>query len=114
MGKKIGRFCKNNRSKLSNPTLKKPVLSSSASHTLSAINLTQASISYRLVNKHIATNQNKNNISSTDVIQSCVTLRKKYGVQAKYMPTHLTPLNITLPIASVKLHTTTKYPLYGK
>ena len=33
MGKEIGRFYKNNRSKLSTPTLKKPVLSSSAHHT---------------------------------------------------------------------------------
>ena len=114
MGKRIGRFCKNKRSKLSTLKPKQPVLSYSASHTLSATNLTQAYISSRLDNKHITTNQNKNNISNTDVIQSCVTLRKKYSVQATYTPTHLTPLNTTLPIAYDKLLTTTKSPLAGK
>ena len=40
MGKEIGRYFKYNRSKISTPTLKKPVLSSSSAHTSSAGNLT--------------------------------------------------------------------------
>ena len=66
MGKEIGRSYKYNRSKLSTPTLKKPVLSSSAAHTSSAINLTQTFISSQLDNKDITTDQNKNNTSNTD------------------------------------------------
>ena len=114
MGKEIGRFYKHNRSKLFTPTLKKYVLSSSDSHTSSASYSTQTSISYRLDNKHITTNQNKNNTSNTDGVQSCVTPQKNYSVQAKLTPTHLTPFNYTLPITSVKLHTTTKLTPSGK
>ena len=66
MGKKIGRFSKIIDSKLSTTTLKEPILSSSASHTSSASNSTQISISYRLDNKRITPNQNKNNTSNTD------------------------------------------------
>ena len=73
MGKDIGRLYKNNRSKLSTLTLKKPGLSSSASHTSSASNSTRTYISPRLDNKHITTNHNKNNISNKYDIQSCVT-----------------------------------------
>ena len=66
-------------------------------------------------NKHITTNQNKNKISNTDDIQSCVTPQKQnYSVQATFTPTHLTPLNATLTIPSVNLHTTTKLPPAGK
>ena len=115
MGKDISCFYKDNQSNLSTPTLKKPVLSSSAYHTSSASNSTQTSISFRLDNKHITTNNNKNNISNIDDIQSCVTPRKQnYSVQVTSTPTHLTSLNDTLPIASVKLHTTTKLPPSGK
>ena len=68
MGKEIGRSFKYNRSKISTPTLKKPVLSSSAAHTLSASNLTQTFISYHLDNKDSTAIQNKNNTSNTDDI----------------------------------------------
>ena len=34
--------------------------------------------------------------------------KQTYCVQAIFMPTHLTPLNAILPIASIKLHITTK------
>ena len=76
MGKKIGRSFKYNRSKISTPTFKKPVLSSSAVHTLYASNFTGTSSSSKLNNKDITTNQNKNNMSNIDDMHSCVTSRK--------------------------------------
>ena len=106
-----GHLYKENRLKISTPTLKKPVLSSSVSHTSYTSNPTQPSISSRLDNEHISTNHNKNNISNTNHIQSCVTPQKKIKV---FRPTHLTPLNATLSITPVKLHTTTKLPPAGK
>ena len=115
MGKRIGSFYKHNWLKLYTPTIKKPVLSSSDSHTSPASNSTRTPISSRLDNKHITTNQNKNKISNIDDIQSCLTPQKQnYIVQSTYTPTHLTPLNATLPIVYVKLHTTTKLPPAGK
>ena len=77
MGKEIGCFKKINQSELSTKRLKKPVLSYSASHLSSASNSTRTSISYRLDNRQININQNKNNISNTDDIHSCVTPQKK-------------------------------------
>ena len=104
-GKEIGCFFKYNQSKLSTPTLKKPVLSSSAAHASYASNLKRKSISTQLDNKDIFTNQNKNKTSNTDDIHSCVTPREKnYSVQATYKHTSLTLLNTTLPIAPVELH----------
>ena len=115
MGKEIGRYFKYNRSKISTPTLKKPVLSSSAAHTSSASNLTRIFISYHLDNKYSSTIQNKNNTSNTDDIHSCVTPRKQnHSVQATSKSPCLTPLNTTLHIAPVELHTTTKFPLVDK
>ena len=77
MGKEIGCLYKHHRSKLSNPTLKKPVLSSSAAHASSASNSKGTSISSQLDNKDITKNQNSNNTSNTDDIHSCVTPQKK-------------------------------------
>ena len=115
MGKEIGRSYKYNRSKISTPTLKKPVLSSSADHTLYANNSTGTSISSQLDNKDITINQNKNNTSNTDDIQSCVTPQKQnYSVQATSTPTLLTPFKATLPIVPVELHKTKQLPLAGK
>ena len=88
MGKEIGNFFKYNQSKISTPTFKKLVLSSSAAHISSASNSTRTSISYQLDNKDITTNQNKNNTSNTDDIHSCVAHRKKIIV---FKP-HLQPL----------------------
>ena len=102
-------------SKISTPTFKKPVLSSSAAHTSSASNSTQTSISSQLDNKDINKNQKKNNTSNTNDIQSCVTPGKqKNCIQATSKPTDLTPLNATLPIPSIKLHKITKLPPAGK
>ena len=72
MGKEIGRSFKYNWSKISTPTLKEPVISSSAAHTSSASNSTKKFISSQLDNKDITTNQNKNKISNTDNIHSCI------------------------------------------
>ena len=103
MGKEIGRYFKYNRSKISAPTLKKLVLSSSAAHTSSASNLTQISISSQLDNKDSTTNQNMNNISNADDIHSRVPRRKQnYIVQATSTPPCLTPLNTTLSIVPVE------------
>ena len=60
VGKYIGHFFKNNKLKISTQTLKKLVLSSLASHTSYASNSTRTSITSRLGNKDINTNQNKN------------------------------------------------------
>ena len=110
--KEIGRFSKQNQPKQSTPTLKKPVLSSSAAHTPSTINSTGTPISSQLDNKDITANQNKNNTSNTDDIHSCVTPRKKnYSIQATYTSTCLTPLNYILPIAPVELPKKNNYPL---
>ena len=115
IGKEIVRFYKYNRSKISTPTLKKLVYSSSYSHTSSVRNSTQTSISSRLDNKDITTNQNKNNTSNTDDINSWVTPQKQnYSVKDTYTTTHLTPLNDTFPISPVELHTTKKLPTTGK
>ena len=51
MGKDIGRFYKHNRSKISSPTLKKPVLLSSANHTSYTTNSTPNIISHQLQHK---------------------------------------------------------------
>ena len=115
MGKEIGRSFKYNRSKISTPTIKKPVLSSLAAHTSSEINSTQTSILSQLDNKDITTNQNKNNTSNIDDIQSCVTpLKQNYSVKVISKTTHLMPLNAALYLTYVKLHITTKLPLTGK
>ena len=115
MGKEIGRSLKYNQSKISTPTLKKSVLSSSAAHTSYASNSTRTPISYQIDNKDITKNQSKNNTSNTDDIHSCVTSRKhNYSVQVTYTHPRWTPLNTSLPIATVELHTTTKLPPIGK
>ena len=80
MVREIGSFYKNNQLKLSNPNLKKPVLSTLDSKTSSASNSTQTSISSRLDNKHITIKQNKNKISNTDEINLYVTPQKNVTV----------------------------------
>ena len=59
MVKDIGRYFKHIQWKISNPTFKKPVLSSSADHASPASNLTGTFISSKLDNKQINTKQNK-------------------------------------------------------
>ena len=51
MGKEIGCYFKYDRSKISTPTLKKPVLSSSENHTSYTNNSTQTIISSQLENE---------------------------------------------------------------
>ena len=115
MGKEIGRSFKYNRSKISTPTLKKPVLSSSANHTSYTTNLTRTIISYQLENKYSTSNKNTVNISNTDDIHSCVTPQKQnISVQATYTPPHLTPLITTLPLPPVELPKTTQLSPVGK
>ena len=83
MGTEIGRSFKYNWSKMSIPTLKKPVLSYSTAHTSSAGSLTQTFISSHLDNKYSTEIQNKKNTSNTDDIHSCVLSQKQnYSVQA--------------------------------
>ena len=59
MGKETFCCLKYNQSKLSTPTLKKYVLSSSADNTSSASTFTRTFISSQLDNKDITKNQNK-------------------------------------------------------
>ena len=69
----------------------------------------------QLDNKDSTSNQNENNTSNTDDIQSCVTPRKQnYSVQDTSTITNLTPLNTTLYIEPVELHKTKQSPLAGK
>ena len=115
MDKEISRSLKYNKSKISTPTIKKPVISYSAAHTSSASNSIRTSISPQLDNKDSTTTQNKNNTSNTDDIHSCVTTQKQnYSFQATSTPTRLTQLNATLPIAPVELHKTKQLPPAGK
>ena len=58
MGKEIGCSFKYNRPKSSSPTLKKPVLSSSANNTSYTINLTRTIISSPLENEGSTAIQN--------------------------------------------------------
>ena len=104
MGKEIGRSYKYNRPKSSTPTLKKPVLSSSANHT-SCITISNPPVtSHPRQHKGSASNQDKVNISNTDDIHSCVTpKRHNIRVQATSTPPRLTPLITTLPILPVEL-----------
>ena len=106
MGKEIGRYFKYNWSKISTPTL--------TDHTSSASNLTPTFISYHLDNKDSTKIQNKNNTSNIDDIHSCLTPQKKYIFQTTSTPPRLTPLNTTLPVSPVELHTTTKLNPVGK
>ena len=73
MGKEIGRSYKYNRSKISSPTLKKPVLLSSANHTSYTTNSNLTIMSHQLQHKDSTSIQNTVNISNTDDIHSCVT-----------------------------------------
>ena len=115
MGKEIGSSFKYNRSKISTPTLKKTVLSSSTAHTSSASNLTQTFISSHLDNEDSTAIQNKKDTSNTDDIHSCVTPQKQnYSVQATSTTTCLTPLITTLPLAPIELTKTTELPPVGK
>ena len=98
-------------SELCTLTLNKPVLSYSAAHASSASNSTGTSILSQLYNKDITKNHNRNSISNTDDIHSCVTPQKQnYSVQDTSTTTHLTSLNTTLTISYVNLHATTKLP----
>ena len=115
MGKEIGGSFKYNRSKISTPTLNKPVLSSLAAQTSSASNFTQTFISYHLDNEDSTAIQNKKDTSNTDYIHSCAIPKKQnYIVQATSTPPRLKRFNTTLPIVPVELHTTTKLPPVGK
>ena len=76
MGKDIGRSYKYNQSEIPTPTLKKPVLSSSANHTSYTTSLSQTIISSQLENKDSIAIQNTPEILNTDDIHSCVTPQK--------------------------------------
>ena len=76
MDKDIGHSYKYNRSKISSPALKKPVLSSSANHTSYTTDSTPTIISHQLQHKDSTSIQNTVNISNTDDIHSCVTPQK--------------------------------------
>ena len=114
-GKDIGRSYKYNRSKISSPTLKKPVLSSSANHTSYTTNSTPTIMSHQLQQKDSNSIQNTVNISNKDDIHSCVTPQKQnISVQATSTPPRLTPLITTLPLLPVELPKTTYLPPLGK
>ena len=102
MGKEISRSYKYYRSKISNPTLKKPVLSSSANHTSYTTNSNPTIMSYQLQHKDSTSVQKTVDISSTDDIHSCVTPRKhNISVQATSTPPRLKPLITNLPLYQV-------------
>ena len=107
MGKDIGCSYKYNRSKISTPTLKKPVLSSSSNYSSYTTILSQTIISSQLENKESTAIQNKSNISNTDDIHSCVTPQNKLHCSGHIYNYFLTPLITTLPLAPVELTKTT-------
>ena len=115
MGKEIGRSFKYNRSKISTPTLKKPVLSSSANHTSYTTISNPTITSHPRQHKGSASNQDKVNISNTYDIHSCVT-PKRHNISVQATSTHprLTPLITTLPLLPVELPKTTHLPPLGK
>ena len=115
MGKEIGCSYKYNRSKISSPTLKKPVLSSTANHT-SCITISNQPVTlHPCQHKGSASNQDKVNISNTYDIQSCVTPKiHNISVQNTSTPPRLTPFITTLPILPVELPKTTQLPPLGK
>ena len=88
MGKDIGRIYKHNQSQLSTPSIKAPVISSSASQTSSYIELSITSVSSIIYKKQ--TNsvlcsensiQNNLNITNNDNIQSCETqIKQNYSI----------------------------------
>ena len=113
--KDIGRVYKHNQPKSSSSTLKKPVLSSSAKHTLCITISNPPITSHPCQHKGSASNQDKVNISNTDDIHSCVTpKRHNISFQATSTPPRLTPLITTLPILPVQLPKTTQLPPLGK
>ena len=115
MGKDIGCSYKYNRSKISSPTLKKPILSSSAAHTSYTTNSTPTVMYHQLQHKDSTSIQNTVNILSTDDIHSCVTPRNQnISVQATSTPPRLTPLISTLPLLPVELTEITQLPPLGK
>ena len=115
MGKDIGCYFKYNRSKISSPTLKKSVLSSSANHTSYTTNSTRTIMSYQLQNKDSTSIQNMSDISNIDDIHSFVTpKRHNIRFQATSTPPRFTPLITTLPLLPVELPKTTQSPPVGK
>ena len=115
MVKKIGRSYKYYRSKISTPTPKKPVFSSSENHASYTTNSTPTIMSHQLQHKDSTSIQNTVIISNTDDTHSCVTPRKKnISVQATSTPPHLTPLITTLPLLPVELPRITHLPPLGK
>ena len=115
MGKEIGRAYKYNRSKISSPTLKKPVLLSSANHTTYTTNLTPPIMYQQLQHKDKSAIQKTVNTSNIHDIHSCVTPRKQnISVKATSTPPRLTPLITTLPLLPVELPKTTHLPSLGK
>ena len=115
MGKDIGRSYKYNRSKISSPTLKKPVLSYPANHTSYTTNSTPTIMSCPLQHKDSTSIQNTVNISNTYFIHSFVTPRKyNISVLATSTPPRLTPLITTLPLLPVELPKTTHLPPLGE
>ena len=112
MGKDISCSLKYNQPKTSSPTLKKPVLSSSANHTSYTTNSTPTIMSNQLQHKDSTSIQNKVNISNTDDIHSCVTPRKKISVFRPLLhPPCLKPLITNLPLLPVELPKTTLLPM---
>ena len=102
-------------SKISTPTLKKPVLSSSSNYTSHTTSLSQTIISSQLENKDSTAIRNTSYISNTDHSHSCVTPRKQnISVQATSTPPCLTPLITTLPLAHIELTKTAELPPFGK
>ena len=115
MDKEIGRSFKYNQSKISIPTLKKPVISSSENHTSYTTNSNPTIMSYQLQHNNSTSIQNTSDISKTDDIHSCVTPRKQnISVQDTSTPPCLTPLITTLPLLPVALPKTTHLTPLGK
>ena len=111
MGKEIGRSYKYNRSKISSPTLKNPVLLSSANDTSYTTNSTPTIMSQQLQHKDSTAIKNTVNTSNKDDTHSYATPRKhNISVKDTSTPPHLTPLITTLPLLPVELQKQHIYP----
>ena len=111
MGKEIGCSYKYYRSKISTPTLKKSVLSSSENHTSYTTNSTPTIMSHQLQHKDITYIQKTVNISNTDDVHSFITPRKhNISVQATSTPPRLKPLITTLPLYLLSYQKQHSYP----
>ena len=114
MGKEIGRSFKYNRTKISSPTLKKPVLSSSANHTSYTTNSTPTFCRIKFNSRTVLPFKTNKHLKYRWYPLLLNTPEKNISVQATTKPPRLTPLITTLTLLPVELPKTTHLPPLGE